>query len=417
MSQPVSVPPAPDRPLLLFVVTEDWYFRSHRLPTARAALAAGFKVAVATRVDRDGDAIAAEGMRVIPLGWRRRSVNPLHALGDIWRLARLYRRERPAIIHHIALKPAVLGGIAAFISDFGGAFGQRRADRSAVVSTLAGLGLVFSGDGGTARTARLVLKLALRAAGLGRPAALVVQNRDDAALLRRGWPPPPPLTLVPGSGVDLERFQPLPLPSPAPRPGAAPLITCAQVSRMLTLKGVEDVVAAVRYLRARGLNIRLILAGAPDGESRAAIPPATLEEWSREAGIEWLGAVADVRAVWARADIAVLASRGGEGVPKSLMEAAACGRPIVATDVPGNRDVALADRNALLVPPSSPLALAEALKRLATDPEMRRLMAAASRDVVAPTFGDQEIGRQMQDVYLKLLPDGDVRSRERRHGA
>lgn len=399
------MPSPPSRPLLLFVVTEDWYFHSHRLPTARAALAAGFDVALATRVDKHADAITREGIRLIPLDWRRRSLNPLRAVADTLRLARIYRREKPALIHHVALKPAIIGGLAALLAGLG------VARRPAIVTTLAGLGLVFSGAGPKSGLARVILKLVLRATAMGRRAALVVQNRDDEALLQQGWPAPPPALLVPGSGVDLDRFAPL----PPPVQGAGPLV-CAQVSRMLTLKGVEDVVDAVRRLRADGHDVRLLLAGAADDGSRAAIPQATLENWSTQPGITWLGPVSDVRAVWARADIAILASRGGEGIPMSLMEAAACGRPIIATDVPGNREVARPGVNALLVPPGNPMALANAIDSLRADGALRQALAAASRGVVDPDLGAAAIARRMQDLYTGLVspPIPPPTSREER---
>ncbi|TWB17186.1 glycosyltransferase involved in cell wall biosynthesis [Nitrospirillum amazonense] len=388
------MPDAP-RPTLLFVVTEDWYFRSHRLPTARAARDAGFDVAVACRVAKDGPAIAAEGFRVIPLPWRRGSFNPLSALGDIRRLARLYRRERPTIIHHIAVKPTVLGGFALFLA------GLRD---TRVVATLAGLGLGLSGTGTKAALGRVFLRLALNAAGWHRGQALVVQNGDDAALLAAGWPRSPASRLIRGSGVDLTHYEEL----------AEPMgpVTCAQVSRMLTLKGVEDLVAAVRLVRAQGTDLRLILAGAPDTDSPAAIPEATLNAWAAEPGIEWLGTVSDVRTVWARAGIAVLASRGGEGVPKSLLEAAACGRAIVATDVPGSREVAVEGRNALLAPPRDPVALAAVLARLAQDAALRRRLGLASRGVVDPEFGEAEVGRRMRDLYLGLVTPVPVPRRD-----
>ncbi|WP_145730220.1 glycosyltransferase [Nitrospirillum pindoramense] len=378
------------RPTLLFVVTEDWYFRSHRLPTARAARDAGFDVGVACRVGKDAAAIAAEGFRVIPLPWRRGSFNPLRALGDVRRLARLYRRERPTIIHHIAVKPTVLGGFALFLAGFPNDLRDTR-----VVATLAGLGLGLSGAGTKAALGRGLLRLALKAAGWRRRHALVVQNGDDAALLAAGWPRPPSSRLIRGSGVDLTHYEEL----------AEPMgpVTCAQVSRMLTLKGVEDLVAAVRQVRAQGVDLRLLLAGAPDADSPAAIPEATLRAWGTEPGIEWLGAVSDVRTVWARAHIAVLASRGGEGVPKSLLEAAACGRAIVATDVPGSREVAVEGRNALLAPPRDPAALAAALSRLAQNAALRRRLSLGSRAVVDPEFGEAEVGRRMRDLYLGLV--------------
>ncbi|ACJ01097.1 glycosyltransferase family 4 protein [Rhodospirillum centenum] len=369
------------RPLLLFLVTEDWYFCSHRLPAARAARDAGFRVAVATRVARHSSAIEAEGFELHPLPWVRRSLNPLAALRDVLAIARLYARLKPDVVHHVAVKPAVLGGIAAVLAGVPG-----------VVTTLAGRGLLLQREDGAGRLAGVLLRALLRAVGLGRRTQVIVQNRDDLAWLGRV-----PATLIRGSGVPLDRFVPLPLP-----PEGAPFIL-AQVSRMLTIKGVDVLVEAVRRVRARGLDVRLILAGEPDRESHAAISAATLESWAREPGIEWAGHVGDVRTVWARAHLAVLASRGGEGVPMCLLEAAACGRPLLATDIPGSREVAQAGRNAILVPPADADALAGAVAALAADRTRLETLAAASRAVVDPDFGAAAVAAATVAVYRALL--------------
>lgn len=371
------------RPRLLFLVTEDWYFWSHRLPVARAARDAGFEVVVATRVKGHGDRIRAEGFRLVPLEWDRGTRTPWRALSELATVVRLYRRERPDLAHHIAVKPAVFGAVAAMATGL-----------PAMVTTLAGRGFALSGRGLLPVLAGMAVRAVLRLGAIGRRAAVVVQNPEDRAWLRSA-PSVPHVRLIAGSGVDLGRYLPLPDPDGP--------FTVAQVSRMLALKGVEDAVEAVRRLRAEGLDMRLLLAGASDADNPAAIPPDRLAAWAEEGGVEWLGPVPDVRQVWARAHVALLASRGGEGVPKTLLEAAACGRPIVATYVAGTRDVARGGVNAVLIPPNDPEALANALRLLACDPAYRARLAQASRSVVDPAFGDDRVAERTLALYRRLV--------------
>jgi glycosyltransferase involved in cell wall biosynthesis len=372
---------------LLFLVTEDWYFCSHRLPMARAARDAGFQVTVATRIDAHRAAIEAEGFRVVPLTWHRRSINPLAAVTAVAEIAALYRRERPHIVHHVALKPTVLGGLAAFLAEV-----------PAVVNALTGLGTAFLGSGLKARLAGAVARPLLRFV-LRRPGSvLVVQNEDDHQLLTSlGLVPAGRVHLIRGSGVDTQRFAELPEPSEPP-------VVVAQVGRLLDDKGVRTLVAAHGAVRARGVDMTLLLAGTPDPANPSSIPAAELAGWRALPGVELADHVTDVRDVWARAHVAVLASRR-EGLPKSLLEAAACGRAIIATDVPGCREVARAGVNALLVPPDDVAALAAALERLARDLALRRRLAAASRPLVLSDMAEATVGARIVDLYRSLLAE------------
>jgi glycosyltransferase involved in cell wall biosynthesis len=178
-------------------------------------------------------------------------------------------------------------------------------------------------------------------------------------------------------------------------------IGCA--ARMLGIKGIPDVVAASRLLRARGVAHRLVLAGGIDAESPDAIPEQTLREWVQQDGVEWLGQITDVRALWRPCHIAVLASLGGEGVPLSLVEAAACGRPLVATDVAGSRDIARDGVNALVAPPASPEKLADALERLIADADLRRRFSTESRRIAETTFSQDHVLSATLALYEKLL--------------
>ena len=378
-------PQAGKTPKLIFLVTEDWYFWAHRLPQARAARDAGFAVSVATRVDAHGDVIRGEGFGLHALGWRRGSINPFGAVSSMLEIARLYRRERPAIVHHVSQKSILLGSIAARLA------GVRR-----IVNALTGLGFLFVAPTFKARIVRAVLLPILRNIASRPQVRFLVENPDDGATLKRlNIVPEHRIVLIKGSGVDVEFYQPMPEP-----PGPV-VIGCA--ARMLRIKGVEEVVAAFRMLRAGGSDARLLLAGAPDPENPAAISEAELSAWAAEPGVEWLGHVSDVRQVWARAHVAVLASRGGEGIPMTLMEAGACARPLVATDVPGCREIVVPDKTGLLAPPNDPAALAKALRRMVEDAGLRRRCGAAARERVANGLDAGTVGRETVAVYRSLL--------------
>jgi glycosyltransferase involved in cell wall biosynthesis len=370
---------------LIFLVTEDWYFWSHRLPMARAAQQAGFDVAVATRVAAHGARIETAGFRLIPMRWRREEIGPWASLAAILEIYRLYRRERPFMVHHVAHKAAILGGIAALLA---------RVPR--IVSFIAGVGYMGTSRSRHARlvgtTARLLWPILL----LRRHCRVIVQNDDDRAVIEGLRPGAADrIVVIRGSGVDLDHFRPLPEPP-------SPPITAAYIGRMIAIKGVAALVEAQRLLRADGVALQLLLVGIPDPANPSSFDEATLRDWSRQPGIVWCGHREDVREIWATAHIAALASEGGEGVPKTLLEAAAVGRAIVATDVPGNRDIARNGVNAILVPPGDATALAAALKTLANDPARRRAYAAAGRSLVAEGFSEEAVSAATVALYRAL---------------
>ena len=383
---------AAPRPKLLFLVTEDWYFWSHRLPLARIARDAGFEIVVATRVRAHGDRIREEGFAVRPLAWRRRGDGLIGAVRAIAEIARLYRTERPDIVHHVALKPVLFGGLAARL-----AF-PRRDGAPARLSAIMGLGGRLA-KGALARLERTVLGWALRLAAAG--GRVVVQNPEDGAALAGFGVDRTRVALIRGSGVDITHFRPLPDP-------ASGTMTIAFVGRMLRSKGVLDAVAAVRRLRARGEAVVLLLAGSPDPDNRDSLSEAELRALDAEAGIEWLGRVEDVRAVWARAAVAVLPTTYGEGLPLALLEAAACGRPIVATDIPGCREVVHHGETGFLVLPHDVAALAEALTVLASDAARRQAMGQAGRALVEREFAEPLIAKKTLALYDELLREREA---------
>jgi glycosyltransferase involved in cell wall biosynthesis len=383
---PLTAPAAEGRPKLLFLVTEDWYFCSHRLPVARAARDAGFEVVVATRVGEHGAQICDEGFALRPIAWRRRGDGLLGAARAIAAITRLYRAERPDILHHVALKPVLFGSLARHL-----AFARSRHAPTAVASVM-GLGSGFTATSAAARLRRPLLGLALRLAAGGGRDWVVVQNPEDRAALIALGIDPARIALIRGSGVDIGHFVPLPAP-------VGGTVTVALVSRMLRDKGVLEAAGAIRHLRARGLKIELLLAGRTDPDNPSSLTAEELRSLAAEPGIEWLGAVADVRSVWRRAAIAVLPSTYGEGVPKTLLEAAACGRPLIAADVPGCREAVRPGVTGLLVPPHDIDALAEAIAALAADPQRRARMGQAGRALIEREFADDGVARETLALY------------------
>lgn len=367
---------------LLYVVTEDWYFLSHRLPMARAARAAGFEVHVATRVAEGAAAIAAEGFVLHAVPFARGNLSPLKNLGAVHALRRIHARVAPALVHHVALQCAVLGSLAAL---------GRNVRR---VNALTGLGYAFTSGDPKAALLRVPLALLLRTL-LNRPHSMVlVQNPDDRAGLLALGLAPERIALIPGSGVDVEAMRPMPEPEGPP--------TVAFAGRLLHDKGIRTLLRAHRLLRERGSAVELLIAGTPDPANPASLSESEAAALNGEPGIRWLGHVADIAGLWARAHIAVLPSRR-EGLPLSLLEAAACGRPLLATDVPGCREIVRHGETGLLVPWDDAPALAEAMSTLAASPVLRARYGAAARRLAEQQFSAAAIGRQTVALYRRLL--------------
>jgi glycosyltransferase involved in cell wall biosynthesis len=372
------------RPKLLYFVTEDYYFCSHRLSLALAAQRAGYEVLVVTRVRDHGEQIRSAGLNLIPFEISRTGINPLVEIYTLVRLMALFRREKPELVHNVAVKPVLYGTIAAYLS--GSPF---------ILNAIAGMGWLFASANSRANWIKPVARWAfvrMLRFGVG-----LVQNPDDVKTLDRMGLSPAKIRLIQGSGVDLQEFRPH--PEPAGRP------TVVLSSRLIWEKGVGEFVAAARLLRARGVVARFVLAGGPDTSRRSAIPESQLIQWAAEGIVELLGWVSDVPRLLAECHLVCLPSYYGEGIPKSLIEAAAAGRPIVTTDMPGCREIVHHGDNGLLVPPRNAEALAEAMELLLADPGLRRRMGARGRSRVEQEFGLDSIIKQTLAVYAEVKLD------------
>ena len=372
------------KPRILFFITEDWYFWSHRLPVARAVRDTGFEVLIATRVDQHKERIEKEGFKLIPIHLVRRNKNIFREIFNTLEIIKIYRREKPDIVHHVAMKPVLYGSWAARIAGI-----------PAVVNALAGLGFIFVAQGCKTSILRRLVIFAYRSAFSAKNTIGIFQNPEDLKLfVDGGVVKSEKAVLIRGSGVDTSRFVHF------PEPAGIPIIVLA--SRMLWDKGVGEFVDATRILNKDGIKCRMILVGNPDPENPASIPEKTLRLWHFEGIVEWWGHREDIPEVFAKSNIVVLPSYR-EGLPKVLLESASCGRAIVATDVPGCKEIVCHNENGLLVPPHSSKALAAALKVLIKDPELRAKMGARGREIVEAEFSEEMVVKQMMEVYERLL--------------
>jgi len=369
---------------LLLLITEDRFLWSHRLPIARAALKAGYEVIIATRLTGDAQKIRDEGFRLIPLRLDRQSYAPLNELRAIRELRQIYAAENPDIVHHVALKPVLYGSVAAL--------GRKNLK---IVNALTGLGYLATASSLKARFLRLPIWNSLRFL-LSRPnQQVLLQNQEDKQLLvSRLNISPEKITIIKGSGVDMSLFQ------PTPEPAGIPTILLA--SRMLWIKGIVEFVQAAKLIRSKGIQVRFVLAGDTDLRSPSAIPREQLLEWQASGAVEWWGHQPEMSQTFWRAHIVCLPSHGGEGVPKVLIEAAASGRAIVTTDVPGCRDIVRQGVNGILVPPKDATSLAKALGELLENPSLRQRMGSRGREIAASEFSEEVVVRETMALYREL---------------
>lgn len=371
---------------IALLITEDWFALSHFQPLIAVLREVARSVVVITRPSKHKARLEELGTRVVPFDFRRGATNPLGEGRSIWALSRILKEERPDAVHLVALKAVVLGGLAA-----------RLVGTSNIVLHLTGQGLLGISTGQLRRLYRKAALHVLASLVNNEGAYLLVENSHDLATLRRaGAEPGPNFAVLGGAGVDPNAFPFMPPPH-----HAVPI--AAHVGRMVRSKGVDVLMQAFIALRNRGVQLRLELYGRSDADNPEPIPAELLRAWCSRPDAAWCGHVAGVPDIWRRTDIFVLASRGGEGLPRALLEAAACGRPLVVTDVAGNRDFVRNGVEGFLVPPGDPAALAEALARLAWDADLRRRMGMAARQRVLGGYTESHVQHSVLEAYRSLL--------------
>lgn len=368
----------------MFVVNNPAFFLSHRLPLALAARDAGFDVHVATPMAPSVAQVRAHGFTHHAVTLSRSGSNPLRELGSLRELWALFRKVRPDVVHGVTIKPVLYGGIAARLAGVPG-----------YVAAVSGLGFVFLRQDLPGRLVRVVAVALYRLALGHRNSRVIFQNASDRdVLMRAGAVRDGQVVMIRGSGVDLDVYR------PQPEPPGPPVVVLA--ARLLADKGVREFVQAARLTRGHPSGLRWVLAGSPDLGNPASITQAELDAWQAEGAVEIVGEQTDIAGLYGRSHIVALPSYR-EGLPKSLVEAAACGRAVVTTDVPGCRDAITPDVTGLLVPVRDARALADAVLQLAQDDALRQRLGQAGRELAEQAFDIRMVAQRHLDIYRSLL--------------
>jgi glycosyltransferase involved in cell wall biosynthesis len=350
--------------ILLFANT-DWYIYNFRFSLAQELRNRGHEVLLLSPPGDFHELMQADGFQWIPFPLSRQSIKPFGELWTIWHLIRLYRRVHPDIVHHFTIKPVIYGSLAAHVLHIPG-----------IINSITGLGHLFIDTAARTRLLRTIAK-GLYRISLRRTQA-IFENPEDRM----------------GTGVDVKKFH------PTPKNNGTPVVLFS--SRMLVTKGLLEFMEATRLLKQKGIRARFALAGRTDPGNPASIPEEQIDIWKDSGLLEWWGWRDDMPSTLAQADVFCLPSYR-EGVPNALLEAAACGLPIVTTDVPGCRDVVTDGLNGLLVPVRNVPILADALETLLSDARLRHEMGTAGREIAVNKFGLDKVNEETLMIYQRFL--------------
>jgi glycosyltransferase involved in cell wall biosynthesis len=376
---------------ILFVDNDVNSFYSYRVEMARAIRDAGFDVHIAAPGGKAVEILRSEGFTYHAIPMTRSGLMPWKELGTITALYRLYRELRPDLVHHLRLKPVLYGGLAAY-----------GAGVPAVVGLLTGLGYVFTAENGKAAFMRKLVALSCKIAFRPSNLRIIFQNPDDRFVFVENQILPAHKTvLIKGSGVDVKTW------IPTPEPDGVPVVLLA--ARMLGDKGVVEFVEAARTVRSAGVRARFVLVGETDPGNPTAISVEQLRYWADSGDVEWWGQRNNMQEILAQSHIVCLPSLR-EGVPKVLIEAAACGRAMVATDAPGCREIVRHGENGLLVPVRNSRALAQAMRLLIENKDLRETLGRKGREIAVEEFSVERVINETLDVYRELLPTGTIGS-------
>jgi glycosyltransferase involved in cell wall biosynthesis len=366
--------------ILLFANT-DWYLYNFRLSLAKALREQGHEVVLLSPYGRYTERLQREGFRAISFPLERRRLNPFAELKTIAALVRVYRSEQPDLVHHFTMKCVLYGSIAA-----------RWASIGAVVNALAGLGLIFSDHCLKTRLLRRIITLLCRL--VLRRTQVIFQNPEDQGAFRKHKLVADQAShLIRGSGVDTERFK----PRHQARKNDKRYVLLA--SRLLWAKGVAEYVEAARLVRQQMPNAIFLIAGERDAGNPDAIPANVIAGWKRDGNVVLLGHCDNMQELVEKVDLVALPTYYGEGVPRILVEAAACGKPLVATQMPGCTEIVHDNENGRLVPPRDSQALARAISEILPDEIRCARMGKHSRQLACDEFAEEMVISRTFDVY------------------
>ena len=374
---------------LLYIVNVDWFFVSHRLPIATEALRQGYDVHIASNFTIHFDYLESLGFTLHRVNFDRSGAGIIHEYKTFISICMLLKKIKPDLVHAVTIKPVLYGGIAARIS------GVRN-----MVFAVSGLGLVFVAKGLSAKIRRWFISRLYRFAFGVKNCKVIFQNPVDKMVVQKivGLADNR-CVMIKGSGVDLRKYTVQQEPES---------VSVVMAARLLVEKGVYQFIDASRLLKQRGVEARFKLVGEPDPGNPNTVRSEELKLWETEGVVELLGFREDINNVFAMSNIVVLPSFYGEGLPKVLIEAAACGRAIVTTDNPGCLEAVEVDKSGFIVPIKDSEALANAIERLVNDDELRRSFGDAGRRLAEREFDVNSVVNKHLDIYNGLLKDVTV---------
>ncbi len=365
---------------ILYIVNVDWFFISHRLPIALEAMKLGAEVHVACAITDKAEELKSCGIKVHNLSLSRSSIGFMSELNGIKELFKIIRRTKPDIVHAVTIKPAIYGSFIA------------RLLRVPVrVASISGLGYTYIAPGFKSRILLNLIFLMYRVALKGAK-AIIFQNNDDRYVFRRkAFIDPRQEIIIRGSGVDLDKY------SVVKEPNGTPVVML--IARLLVDKGVVEFVEAARELKKSECDIRMVLVGSIDSDNPKSITDEQLKLWVESGVVEHWGFSSDVATTISKSNIIVLPSYR-EGLPKSLIEAAACGRAVITTDVPGCRDAIDPNKTGVLVPVKDSTSLAEKILKLVNEPELRHQFGRKGREFAMEVFDIKDVVNQHMNIYF-----------------
>jgi glycosyltransferase involved in cell wall biosynthesis len=369
---------------ILYVITEDWFFHSHFLDRAKFISASGGTVGVATRFSIHEEELRNLGFELFPINFSRRGLNPITEFRTALKIRKMVRRFKPDIAHNVALKPVVTG-----------TFGELLGRQGVVINALVGMGYIFTSTDTRASVVKPILSRILKSLLRSNSVHVVIENPDDLnSLVNDGFVRQSQILLIRGAGVDLNAF---PF-----HPEVTGPVVVTLVSRILRDKGVLEFIDAASQLQSKVPEVVFQIVGEPDLGNPSAIPRSEIDSWESLPNVKYLGRRSDIADILKGSHIVCLPSYR-EGLPKSLLEALSCGRPIITTDVPGCREVCNDGVNGLLIPARDSIALSHAIEKLALNPDLRQAMGRAGRVRAESEFSNEIVCAQTLDLYRRLM--------------
>lgn len=371
---------------VIFFSNTDWYLYNFRLSFAKFLRNHGIEVIFISSFGNYGKYLQKEGFQWIPIPMIRRSLNPFREISVLNKIIKIYKQEQPDLVHHFTIKSVVYGSLAARIAGI-----SRR------INAITGLGHIFTDTGLRSRLLRPIVRILFRIALKGNKSRLILQNPDDVLIFRKAnLVDFNHICLIRSSGVDTFRFR------PSPHTKENSHVTVLLATRLLREKGVFEYIDAARHILNTNMHIKFLIAGETDPGNPSVIPIEQISRWRNEGKVIFLGHIENMEDLLKKTDIVVLPSYR-EGVPKILLEAAACGLPLIATDVPGCREIVDHNINGILIPAKNPEELVKAIIYMYSNYNTRIKMGEASRKKVLNEFDEQIIFQQTFSVYQSLL--------------